>query len=500
MGPSVGDLLATPHLRLELRAGQAGIDKRVIWAQTSDLDRPWEWMTGGELLMKNGRTLPPTAAGQEALLRGLADSDISGLVLGIDPDTPPLTSAAMTLADALALPIVVAPYSVGFAAIGRAVAEANTVDEVRRLTVTERVYTMIRRSVLEPSSKAPLRQLARDLACKLAVLDADTGHTVLDGPDWVPEPLVRELVTEVQRRGGMLPGVVHLSVGGARAQVVEVPDEEPTVLVTYGYRASPPDIVLLQHIATAVAVLLAQKGIRREHDRHVGGELLAELLDNRLDEVDASRQLSHRGLSAASCVLVAIRDGSERGKQNVHLSLDRRKIPNLLLETSNLLYALLPESDEGIELLRRRLGGDATIGVSDPLVTPSRMQAAAREANWAVRDAEATSSRLTRYADATLLSVLRDTEEAQIVVDRVLGALLRYDADHGTDLTKTLDIFLACNRSWQQASVTTGVHRQTVVYRIRRVEEITGRSLSVTAHVAELWLALRAHDFVTAPR
>jgi purine catabolism regulator len=42
-----------------------------------------------------------------------------------------------------------------------------------------------------------------------------------------------------------------------------------------------------------------------------------------------------------------------------------------------------------------------------------------------------------------------------------------------------------------------GVHKQTLVYRMRRVEELTGRRLDRTEDVAELWLALRARDATT---
>ena len=57
----VADLVDTPHLRLRVRAGARGLDRPVAWAQTSDLEEPWSWLAGGELLMKNGRTLPESA-------------------------------------------------------------------------------------------------------------------------------------------------------------------------------------------------------------------------------------------------------------------------------------------------------------------------------------------------------------------------------------------------------------------------------------------------------
>jgi purine catabolism regulator len=495
---SIDELAGLPHLRLAVRAGACGTAEKVAWAQASDLDAPWDWATGGELLMKNGRTLPPTAAGQVALLRSLAEHDIAGLVIGMDPDTPPLHTEAIAVADELRLPVLSAPYSVSFAAIGRAVADASKADEGHRLALTERVYNTIRRSVAQPRGDA-MRQLARDLACRLAVVDADTGQSVLDGAEPVPAELRDEVVKEVNHRGGALPGVVHLDIDGARAQLVEVPDEDPTVLVTYGFRAAPPDIVLLAHIATAAALLLAQQGIRREHQRRIGGELLAHLVDGRLDNDEGHRQLADRGLSADRCVLLAVDGGSPSGEQYVHLSLDRRTIPNLLLRRAGRLYALVPQGEEAIDVLHRRLGEAALIGVSDPLGSPGRAAAALREANWAVRDAVNSSDGVSHYAQAMLFSVLRDVDEAQLLVDRVLGALLRYDAERSTDLTNTLDTFLRCGRSWQLTAALARIHRQTVVYRIRRVEEITGRDLSLTAHIAEMWLALRARDLVADP-
>jgi purine catabolism regulator len=44
------------------------------------------------------------------------------------------------------------------------------------------------------------------------------------------------------------------------------------------------------------------------------------------------------------------------------------------------------------------------------------------------------------------------------------------------------------------------VHRQTVVYRIQRVEQITGRAVAESATIAEFWLALRARDLPALPR
>ena len=85
-----------------------------------------------------------------------------------------------------------------------------------------------------------------------------------------------------------------------------------------------------------------------------------------------------------------------------------------------------------------------------------------------------------------------DRDDGRAAARRVLGAVMEYDAAQGAHLMESLRVFLQENRSWQRAAARLHVHKQTLVYRIRRIEQLTSRSLSDTADVAELWLALQA--------
>jgi PucR family transcriptional regulator, purine catabolism regulatory protein len=51
---------------------------------------------------------------------------------------------------------------------------------------------------------------------------------------------------------------------------------------------------------------------------------------------------------------------------------------------------------------------------------------------------------------------------------------------------RSLAAFLDCRRSWQCTAQRLSVHWQTVVYRMERVEQITGRRLTEAANLAEL--------------
>src|SRR5580693_4599851 len=75
--------------------------------------------------------------------------------------------------------------------------------------------------------------------------------------------------------------------------------------------------------------------------------------------------------------------------------------------------------------------------------------------------------------------------------DRLLGPLLAYDERHRAELLPTLREFLACSGSWNACAARMYVHVNTVRYRIRRIEELTGRDLSRLDDQVDFFLALR---------
>ncbi|MNO85820.1 Purine catabolism regulatory protein [compost metagenome] len=90
---------------------------------------------------------------------------------------------------------------------------------------------------------------------------------------------------------------------------------------------------------------------------------------------------------------------------------------------------------------------------------------------------------------------LHDATEA---FHKVLGGLAEYDKAQHAPLVHTLRTFLENNRSWVNTALKLHIHKQTLVYRVRRIEDITGRSLDSTDDVSILWFALKAADLAGA--
>ena len=83
-------------------------------------------------------------------------------------------------------------------------------------------------------------------------------------------------------------------------------------------------------------------------------------------------------------------------------------------------------------------------------------------------------------------------------VENVLGKMLEYDARAGTDLYQTLKLFLERDRNVKATSIALSIHRQTLVYRLKRIEQITSRSTSATVDLCDFWMAIRAREAMLA--
>ncbi|WP_324194102.1 PucR family transcriptional regulator [Nocardia blacklockiae] len=85
--------------------------------------------------------------------------------------------------------------------------------------------------------------------------------------------------------------------------------------------------------------------------------------------------------------------------------------------------------------------------------------------------------RLLRYPDVEV-AYLAGVDEAAMraLIDRELGALVRPDTGSAR-LRETLHAYLRCHRSPDAAAKRIGVHKNTVRYRIQRIEELLGHPI-----------------------
>ena len=499
MSITVRELLQLPHLQLTLVAGAAGLDREITWVHTSDLPNPWEWHGSGELLLTNGTGMPAPEPAQVSFVERLTAAGATGLALGLGMSAPLLTDGLRKKADELGLPLLSVPFSVHFTALVRAVADANEREESRQLGRIAWLYELLRTSVVSAQpGRETFRKLGEELGIRLYLVDPETGLSLFD--DGEETAFGPALVVSYAAHQNAIPGVLRLNLPasgqqGTEAVAVAVPGDQPTVLVVEPLGSPLPSPVLLQHIATGAALGLAQLVAGREQQRRLGADLLCRMIDGRIDPRLAEGQVGAAGLDLAGCVLAMAKSGQDI-TADVHRVLERSRVPHLLLHRDGLLCLMIPDSAV-IEHLPGSLPRQArAVGTSGTVAGASRAPDAAQEARWAVGVAEAEQRPLVRYGDHATLLLPRTPTEAHALVTTILGGIIAHDDEHSTDYVHTLTVLLRHDRSWQQAAAELHIHKQTLGYRIRRIESLTGRGVTRTQDLAEWWLALRAHDLL----
>jgi purine catabolism regulator len=98
-----------------------------------------------------------------------------------------------------------------------------------------------------------------------------------------------------------------------------------------------------------------------------------------------------------------------------------------------------------------------------------------------------------------LLLSLQDSDALALFCESLLGPIESGEGHYGGELMRSLEAFIECNGQWEAAARRLYCHRHTLRYRIRKVEELTGRDLGSARDRIEFWLALRGREIVTRP-
>jgi purine catabolism regulator len=240
--------------------------------------------------------------------------------------------------------------------------------------------------------------------------------------------------------------------------------------------------------------------------RNMAGDVLAEALSGHLYPEDLQARLRPFGIGEQVAVLAFRPPDPSAAAALVERILERERVPSLVAIRAGLLCAVVAaDTLEPIELARRIRGelaaryGEVQAAASRPAATHSLRLSfhEARCALEAVRmrngDAPDVASHVDLGAFQLLLS-LQDDDALLSYCRGVLGPLEQGEGDYGDELVRSLDAFIEHNGHWEKAANALYCHRHTLRYRVRRVEQLTGRDLSNARDRIEFWLALRGRE------
>jgi purine catabolism regulator len=508
---TVGSLVQ--GLGLELAAGQSAAATPVRWVHITELPDPTPWLSGGELLLTTG--LQVKGDGElRAFVRRLDKHGLAGLGFGVGFEHSELPEALLDEATKLGFPLFEVPYDVPFIALTERAMTRLVNEQYEVLQRGIAIHKRLERLVLEESGLQAVVQAVAEAIGGAACVLGPRGERMASGKTFreFPPDGLAQIADEVQRRS---PAVTfapdHEELGG-RALALPVAGGEHAWLVAVrdGGPLGPFERLLLQQAVTVVALELMRQRVMRDTERRLAGDVFADALSGRLDQAELETRLAPFGVTGEAFVIV-MGGIPEPGtaEHAFELALSDGGVQGGLVATRGpLLCAVVNTGDlDPIALAasaRAALGkrfADVRAAVSRP--TPvDGLRRAFHEARCALEAASmsnGTAPEVASYRDLgafQLILSLQDDEALRLYCDSLLGPLENGGGEYGDELLRSLEAFIDQNGQWERAARELYCHRHTLRYRIRRIEELTGRDLGRARDRIEFWLALRARELL----
>ncbi|MBN9156762.1 CdaR family transcriptional regulator [Microbacterium sp.] len=145
-----------------------------------------------------------------------------------------------------------------------------------------------------------------------------------------------------------------------------------------------------------------------------------------------------------------------------------------------------PEAmDEVLETLRGYPG--ARVGVSPPFAARTDAPRALRLARAALATTSRSAMKVRVFSASPIAAMIAaDPHEAERLTEDVLGPVLHLAESDRDVILETLETYIDTGGSATDAAALLHCHPNTVRYRLRRIEELTGRSFTRPNDMAEL--------------
>ena len=529
----------------KIAAGKSGLDREVTWASRIRPTPPaFAHLTGGELVL-----LPDGVLDQlderltlDAALHQLAGFGVAAVVLS---GAPP--KAAKDAAEETGLPLLVLPKGTDQGPLER---EAARLITERRREVQRRGQEVARRLMELAIAGEPLAGVVRalsELSHRAVILEGRDGRLLAyhGDPDQGPTreaiedlllqdrpELVRWLRTTTTSSAAEPPTTAHAldaAWGRSIAPVIGRDGLLGTIsLVIPKGTPTAEDAEATARGAAACAVVLAREQAaataRREVELHVLDEVLDGALRSESTLIQQARRLGH-DLNASHVALIArfdqastapIRAGGKDDRWDVLAeALSRiggargsRPLWRIRTNAAEIIWPIATAADASAVATALRddltaMAGAKAARISMGLGSVREGIAGIRRSHQEAKHALVLGRRMsgpgqiTRFGDLGVYRLIYAAEtlpELHALYEETLGTLIAYDRDNNADLISTLTAFFDANGSPKEAAERLQVHRNTVLYRLDRIRDITHYDLEDAALRLRLHLALCVHQ------
>ena len=552
MGVTVEDLL---QLSLpagsRVVAGRAGLGREVTWARSLRPRPPaFESLEGGELALLSSAQLSLLHESMTLsyVVARLADVGVAAIAVLGDVDAP-----AADTAETLGIPLIQLPPGASLMEVERA-AIATVVDKQAELQHrASEIHRQLAQLTFEERGLGAVAERLSEICGKPVVIEDDQFRVQFSAAG--PNPFPLEKLGEQSSRDPIKAWILTVPLSAAQPPVgkfsfpdtglgrfvapIPARDGVAGYLSVIGVEAELTELDRLAagRGAAVCAVEVAKEAAIGEAEARVRGDLLDQLLSDGVEGDQAILGKARRlGYDPASPSLVLVfraesrekegSGGSPRSSDRVRRQLEsvvkaetsRLESKSLVASRGGSVVSVVPLVGPTTESTARHIGQTmhtrvqaalegctVAVGIGRPTGSGGSLAAAYREAEGALGIGVRVHgpSSATYFGDLGVLRLLAqigNLAEMESFRREMLGRLEQHDAKTGGELLKTLEALFHCHGNLSRTAEHLSLHRNSLLYRLQRIGEISGHDLEDAETRLSLQVALKVRQLLEAER
>lgn len=541
---TVREILQRPHFaQAQVVAGETGLNRHVRWVHVLEVADVELLVHGEEMILTTGIPFQGDAQQAAAQLERLIKHNVSCLCIELGKHFGEIPQAMLELADRHGFPLIVFPVVVRFVDITQDVHSLiinkhhlilqdleRISRQFHRLTLTSQGVTSVLK-LLQTSVNAQVVYLPMD-GNQLAVPSLAPEHK-----EW-PAQLYQWLRT-IPERTQSAPYHGNLGEHFILAQPVGALGKTwAHIVLVLVERPQERDYLILDSASLSISQDLLRKRYMEERKLYTENLWIDDLLHARVKDEEQLKSFIGSGfkqLNEASFQVCLIELGTPSHSQGrsvetdweesigIHLSLVLRSIfeqhgflPLMTLKNNRLVVIAVNQNPKRSGTVRSRLqkvldqvlvlGDDEKLGEVRPLIGVGRSYKQLMNAHLSYQESiqaialhACFDSNILFFEELgvyQLLYHINDRSLLEAFVTSYLGPLMEHDETKGSELIRTLQIYLDHDGSKQIVAEQLFIVRQSLYYRLEKIAELLGEDFMSPEKRLALQVAIRAYQLL----
>lgn len=539
-----------PFNRCRLIAGINGVDRMVVAVNIQEVPEVDRWMGGGEILFTSGY-----AFGEQEevchLLERLVERGLTAMVIKPGQYLDVIPDYIIQKANELGLPLFTMPSDLPYMDCILPIMSRITDDHYSAYERTERIHNQLLQAMVGEEGLAGITEILYHVIGAPVLLLSTQGELLnVESGDRI-DAIYIEALQEMFRnyiaghRRKLLQNksnMIQLEDGIKRVCIPVASQNELMVYMLLDCHIENihnTDLIAVENAGMIITVTILQERAFLERERSTYSQLLSDIMNRKYTDIlTVHHRLNHIGFDYSHEIMVCqigaddfedyISDRQMRIDEN-SIQIIKSRIQSIVTDYIRsgvrtalcmqdgaemaILFSVRSESDikdvririsEVLTLLESEyedLGFSAGIGTAVRDI--NKAEQSWKEAKLAKKVGRMvnrqTTQRVTMVDDLGCLSFLYQMAGSRDLLrfyDSYMEELIRYDEKNGMNLIRTLEVYFENNKNIRRTADELFVHKNSVIYRLKKVESIIGEKLEDSETAFNLQMCLKIREMM----